>query len=285
MIEGIEFENGKYGLHAVLKSAWSEQIAKEIRTHQCQELEINHAKGWCGDNLYFLSLCPWLKAFKIIDFKIRSVEPIHELHDLRALEVMTYCNTELQFSAFPQLEECALEWRIKAESLFNCGGLKHLFVNSYSGKNLASFSRLEKLESLAILNAPIISLDGISSLRNLRSLRLANLKKLQSLKGIEVLTNLEELEIHTCRQITSISEIAALLNLRKLHLNNDGQIVSLKPIDAINNLESVLFYESTNIVDGDLSPLMRQKNLSRVSFQNRRHYSHKREDFGVAYSM
>jgi hypothetical protein len=45
-----------------------------------------------------------------------------------------------------------------------------------------------------------------------------------------------------------------------------------------------LFYESTNIVDGDLSPLTRQKNLSSVSFQDRRHYSHKRLEFGVAYS-
>ena len=63
-----------------------------------------------------------------------------------------------------------------------------------------------------------------------------------------------------------------------------GSVQNLENIDAIEGLESVLFYESTNIVDGDLCPLMRQKHLSRVSFQNCRHYSHKREEFGTAYS-
>lgn len=279
MMTEIEFENGKYGVRAILKSEWSERIAREIQIRQCLELEVNHAKGWSGEDLSFLSACPLLKALKIIDFKIKSVEPIHQLHELCSLEVMTYCNTMLEFSAFPKLEDCALEWRPKAESLFNCEKLTHLFVNRYSGKNLASFSRLVNLESLAILNAPIESLEGIASLKNLRFLRLANLKKLQSLAGIEALAKLEELEVNTCKHIVSINEVGALVNLRNLHLNNDGEIASFKPIDAIKHLESVIFYESTNIMDGDLSPLIRQKNLSHVSFQNRRHYSHKREEF------
>jgi hypothetical protein len=284
MMTEFEFENGKYGLRAVVKSAWSYEIDQEIRIRQCVELEINHAKGWVGADLDFLSNFPWLKALKIIDFNIKSVEPIHVLHELRALEVMTYCRTELRFSAFPQLEDCALEWHPKAESLFDCIGLKSLFVNNFNGKTLIPLSRLENLESLAVLNAPIESLDGIASLIKLRSLRLANLKKLQSLAGIENLTKLEELEVHTCKKIASIKEIAALFNLRRLHLNNDGDIASLKPLNAIEHLESVIFYESTNIVDGDLSPLIRQANLSHVSFKNRRHYSHKREEFGATYS-
>jgi Leucine-rich repeat (LRR) protein len=280
----IYLEKGKYGLRAVLRTAWSDEIASEIRTHRCLELEINHAKGWVGNDLSFLMTCPWLQALKIIDFKIQSVEPIHALHELRALEVMTYCRTELRFSAFPKLEDCALEWRPKAESLFDCLTLKSLFINSYKGRNLTEFSRLEKIESLAVLNSPIETLDGIASLEKLRFLRLGNLKKLQSLAGIEALTNLEELEVHTCCKIGTIKEIAALKKLRKLHLNNVGEINSLKPIDAIGGLESVLFYESTNIMDGDLSPLIRQKSLSSVSFQNRRHYSHRREEISCAYS-
>jgi hypothetical protein len=93
-----------------------------------------------------------------------------------------------------------------------------------------------------------------------------------------------ELEVHTCRAIRRIDEIRSLSRLKKLHLNNDGEIESLKPIADLTKLESVLFYESTDIVDGDLSPLLRLKSLSRVSFRNRRHYSHRREDFGDLYS-
>ena len=284
MISPVLFENGDYGLRAVLKSAWSDLAGAEINRRTCAEIEINHAKGWKGNDLSFLAGFPKLKALKIIDFAISSVEPIHALRELRALEVMTYCRTPIRFSSFPMLENCGLEWRSGTESFFECVTLKKAFVNCYSGRDLKSFTKLVNLESLAILSAPIETLGGLSELAHLRVLRLGNLKKLYSLAGIEGLVTLEELEIHTCRGITSIQEIAGLSRLRRLHLNNDGAINSLSPLNKLDGLESVLFYESTNIVDGDLSPLMRQKHLSRISFQNRRHYSHRREEFGAAYS-
>src|SRR5690348_16386240 len=112
-------------------------------------------------------------------------------------------------------------------------------------------------------------------MKKLFSLRLANLKRLTSLAGIEGLKRLEELDIHTCRSITSIEEVGFLPQLRKLYLNDDGEIESLKPLERLHCLREVLFYESTNILDGDLTPLVHQKNLLRVSFQNRRHYSHR----------
>jgi hypothetical protein len=90
------------------------------------------------------------------------------------------------------------------------------------------------------------------------------------------------LNIEACRAVGSIDEVGSLSRLRKFHLNNNGEIASLKPLKTLSALESVVFWESTNIRDGDLSILV-QKNLSRVSFQNRRHYSHSREDFGAAY--
>jgi hypothetical protein len=98
------------------------------------------------------------------------------------------------------------------------------------------------------------------------------------------LAKLEELEIHTCPAIGSITEVGNLTRLRKLHLNNDGNIESLKPLCSLRGLESVLFYESTNILDGDLSPLLCQNKLTQVSFQNRRHYSRRREEFSDAYT-
>ena len=144
-------------------------------------------------------------------------------------------------------------------------------------------ARLVNLESLQILNAPVKDLHGLRLLAKLRSLRLAGLTRLASLSGIDGLASLEELEVHTCRKIRSIDEIGWLSRLKKLHLNNDGAIDSLKPLAGLAQLESVLFYESTDIVDGDLSPLLQLKKLKRVSFQNRRHYSHRREDFGDLY--
>lgn len=284
MIAGVSVDEGPYGLRAVLIAPWSGAIQRFLQKTAVAEIELNHAKGWRGTSLEFLAAFPGLRSLKIIDLTIPSVEQIHVLAELRALEVITYCKTELRFAAFPHLEECSLEWRPKATSLFDCRTLKKLFVNRYSGKDTDMFGRLTALQSLAILNAPTEDLRGLRELSRLRILRLANLKRLTSLAGIEGLTALEELEIHTCRNIASIEAIGHLTRLRKLHLNNDGNIASLKPLARLGELESVLFYESTNIVDGDLSPLVRQKKLARVSFQNRRHYSHRREDFDVVQS-
>ncbi len=279
MIDGITFEDGEYGRRAVITAAWSDDMINRLVDGAIAELELNNGKGWRGSNLDFLAKLPQLRSFTIIA-SISSVEPIHFLRELRVLNVITYCRSEIRFSTFPRLEECALEWRPKAKSLFDCKTLRKLFVDHFAGKNTSTFAKLVNLQSLAILNAPINDLRGLSGLRNLRNLRLAGLRCLASLAGVEALTNLEKLDVNTCRRIGSIEEIGSLRGLRKLYLNNDGEIESLKPLNGLTGLEWVSFYESTNILDGDLSPLLRQKNLSRVAFKNRRHYTHRREEFG-----
>jgi Leucine-rich repeat (LRR) protein len=277
-INGIKLEKGKYGLHAALVTAWSDEMLSFLEDSHVLELELNDGKGWRGNDITFLEKLPWLQVLQVTKLQLPSVESIHYLHELRVLDVITYCRTEIHFSAFPHLEECALEWRPKAKSLFDCITLKSLFVNRYKGKSTEPFGRLTNLESLAIYNAPIEDLQGLVPLSKLRSLRLANLRCLGSLTGLERLTALEELEIDTCRKIQTIDEIGCLSKLRKLQLDNCGDIESLKPLAKLTELELVGFVESTNILDGDLSPLLKQKKLSRVAFRDRKHYSHRWEE-------
>jgi Leucine-rich repeat (LRR) protein len=284
MAKDVSLQSGTYGIRAVVHSAWSKEIADFVRRERAVELELNMAKGWHGSDVSFLAEMPDLESFEIFDFKIKDIAPIHFLHNLRNLGITTYCSTEIKFSAFPRLESCGLEWRPKAASLFDCATLKKLFVNRYKGRDVSDFGRLVSLESLAILTAPIANLQGLSPLTRLRSLRLGNLRRLTSLGGIEHLANLEELEVHTCRKIRSIDEVGALSKLQRLYLNNDGDIESLKPLMNLTGLVSVSFYESTNILDGDLSPLLLQKSLTRVAFQNRRHYSHRSEEIRASSS-
>lgn len=279
----ISLENGKYGRRAVLHSGWSDSLLEYLNCNAVCELELNQARGWHGRDLSFLAKLPNLKVFEIFDLNIRDIITIHSLHNLRQIGITTYCSSPVDFSAFPQLESCTLQWRRGAASVFECANLKELFINGYSGEGSVPFGKLFTLESLSLLNASIENLNGLRSLQRLRCLRLGNLARLESLAGIEHLVSLEELEVHTCRKVASIAEIGSLAKLRRLAINNDGNIASLKPLDQLTNLESILFYESTNIVDGDLSPLWRQKHLKRIAFKNRPHYSARREDFGDAY--
>ena len=97
-----------------------------------------------------------------------------------------------------------------------------LFVNRYKGTDTDPFAELSELESLAILNAPIKNLRGLSALKSFAHCGLPTFD-VSPLAGIEGLTKLEELDINTCRGFNSIEEIGHLPRLRKLHLNNDGK--------------------------------------------------------------
>lgn len=280
----IKLEQGTYGIKAILLAGWQDSFLTYFKENNVVELYLNSTFGWDDDNLFFLEKLPNLLNFKILNYKIKSLKGIEFLRELRCLDILTYSKTHIDFSNYPKLEACGFEWIKGSDSLFNCTNLKRLMINNCDKKNSNIFSHLTNLEVLSILNCPLENLNGLNKLKALKYLCISNLKFLTSFQGIDKLKKLEELEVQKCKGINSISELSNLTNLKKLLLLDMGNIESIKVLEELNNLEIFLFYESTNIVDGDLSPLIRLKKLSKVSFQNRRHYSHQREDFGIAYS-
>jgi Leucine-rich repeat (LRR) protein len=277
---GYHLEQGVFGVRAVLTSDWNAGICQALLRRPIAEFELNRGKGWRGEDLSFLSDFPELLALKIIGKTAHSLSPIHALHNLKALHVLAYCKDEIRFDEFPRLTECGLQWRPKAMSVFDCRGLQNLFVNGFSKPDTALFGKLLNLEALTILGSPTKSLQGLAALTKIRSLRLGELRALESLSGIENLTTLEKLEIDTCRKVRSIEEVGGLLNLHELYLDRLGDVQSLKPIERLVQLRRLTFVDSTSILDGDLSPLLALPHLESVSFQNRRHYTHRRENFG-----
>ncbi|WP_262947519.1 hypothetical protein [Xenorhabdus indica] len=233
-----------------------------------------------GDELPSLEAFPDLLGVSVTELNIESVDSIHSLKKLRYLKIFTYCNTPIRFENFPDLEKCSIEWRKKSDSLFECRKLKDLFINKYPYDDLKPLQLLTKLEILGLLNSRLKSFEGMEYLKNIRRLRIANLRGLTSLDGIEHLSKLEQLDINTCRKITHINQLETLENLKEVFINNCNEIESLKPLRNLKKLEKVLFYESTNIVDGDLSPLLdRNPPLTAVAFMKRKHYSHSWDDF------
>ena len=272
-------ENGHYGPRLIVKSSWSLRILKIAQQHDVRELELNYAKGWKGDDLSFLNQVRFLKSFEIIDWKIDDVSPIHTLTELQSLKVSTYCKTGINFDQFPHLEECVLEWRPKASSIFERTSLKRVFINKYPGKDMTKFRSLTALERLSLASPKIETLNGIEALRRLNFFGVYEARKLQSISGVETLSDLTVLEVNGCRRIKDVAPVSGLIKLRELHLCNMGDIDSIKPLSGLINLEKFFFYESTNILDGDLSPLKQLNKLNTIAFQARRHYSHASSDF------
>jgi hypothetical protein len=278
----IELTNGTYGVRAVLKSTWDKRMVLYLKSHDVVELELNMAKGWSGNDLSFLCHLPELQAFEILQFGIRNVDPIHALSKLRLLNVTTYCLTEIRFAEFPLLEDCVLEWRARAKSLFECTTLKKLFVNRYKGTDSNGFGNLTNLVVLGILNSPIRDINGLIRLTKLERLRLGNMSRLTSLAGLDNLVNLEELWLQGCRKIGSLEDLRRCSHIKRLYFDDSGEIESLRPLESLPGLEVVSFI-GTKIIDGDLSPLKRLRNLTGFAFGYRRHYTHRQEDFGFAH--
>jgi len=272
-------EQGVYGPRIVMQGPWSKAALKAAQRVEAKEIELNYAKGWSGKDLRFLRDLPELEAFEIIDWTTDDIGAVNELLELRRLEVSTYCKTELRFNEFPALEECALEWRPKASSIFEHQGIKRLFMNKYPGRDLTNLSQMTSLESLRLASpARLVRLRGVESLRKLTRLELSYATRLTSLAGVEKLTRLVALEINTCRKVQEITPVAGLRQLKELAVNNCGDIETIQPVMGLKDLESFLFWESTNVVDGDLSPLLGLPKLESVAFAERRHYSHTRND-------
>jgi len=283
MSSNIEFENGLYGIKATIKTTWQDSFLQILIDNEVQELILNNAKGWQGDNVDFLQWLPDLKSIAIIDMRLKSIGAVHYLHNLLQIQLITYANQPIDFTSFPELVVCDFEWIRGSDSIFSCTVLKSLCINRYNSKSSETFKVLKNLEKLTLLNSPIENIEGLSALSNLKYLRLANLKKLKSLDGLENLTQLEELKIHSCKGTSVITNIFKLVKLKRLHLLETGTIESIKGIENLFELWDFIFYGSTNILDGDISPVLKLKNLAKISYQNRKHYSHKREDFGKLY--
>ena len=275
------FEDGVYGTRMVMLGPWSERALDAVQSHGVVELYLNYAKGWEGDLSFLESLAGIAKIqwLKVLDWSLEDLEPIHFLKELRHLSIHSFSEREIRFQEFPHLELVHYDqWHKNAGSLFLNKNLKDVWLNHYSGKNLRDFSRLPSLTSLALLNTRLESLNGVESLSKLESLEIANARRLVSLEGLEKVAGLRELKIYGCKKLKDIEPLRFLPHLKTVHLFNVGDLPSLRPIEGMDELETFFFIEDTNILDGDISPLLSCKNLKEVGFMNRLHYSHFEED-------
>lgn len=274
MSSSFSVENGDLGPRVTLHDSWSGEAASFLRSQTRCELELNYAKGFKGKDLSFLREFPQLTGVLLTHRTLDDDSPVLALPNLRRLHLHTYAKSPLDFGTLPALQELVLEWRTKVTGLFAHPALEKLFVNSYSGASLEKFGTIVRLRELSLANAKITSIGNLSGLSQLELLGLYNCKKLASCRGVEAVAgSLTRLEADGLLALTDIAPLAALKELECLHLNDNRSIASLEPIRNLSRLREVLFYGSTDIGSGDMSPLLALPALAKVSFQNRPHYS------------
>lgn len=119
----------------------------------------------------------------------------------------------------------------------------------------------------------ITSLEGIAALGHIKRLELSWCLKLNSDVGLaEIGDHLEWLHIEKSRRFVPTVELFGLRKLRVLCLNGCGPLQSLSFLDSMPQLLDFRFV-GTNVLDGDLSPLVRHPRLVNAGFLDKRHYN------------
>lgn len=168
------------------------------------------------------------------------------------------------------------DYKNKIPSKTNFEDVEYAMTFYFKHKGL-SFDTLPKSSKLLYLEmnwANFRDLDGIDRFNNLKRLELHYCTKLENDKNISSLKDtLEFLHINQSKKYTPTQELFQLRNLKVLCLNACAPIDNLKFLNHFPNLVDFRFVD-TNVLDGDLTPLLEHPTIRTVGFINKRHYNY-----------
>ena len=139
-------------------------------------------------------------------------------------------------------------------------------------------SGITSAEYLEVNFSSITSFLGIARLGKVKRLELSWCLKLESDAGLsEIGDHLEWLHVNTSRKFSPKKDLFELRHLKVLCLNGCAPLDDLRFLERMPNLLDFRFVD-TNILDGDLTPLMNHPSLINAGFLDKRHYNLKSID-------
>lgn len=163
----------------------------------------------------------------------------------------------------------------KGPPLVETGSATYFQLYKFKTKRagLTEVNGINSAKYLQIDFSNITSLEGVSRLGRIKRLELCWCLNLSSDLGLsEIADHIEWLHINTSRKLSPTSELFGLKNLKVLCLNACGPLDSLSFLKEMPELLDFRFVD-TNVLDGDLTPLIEHPSLVNVGFLDKRHYN------------
>ena len=233
-------------------------------------------------DLSYLSDCPNVE-FVVCSPESNHLDALYSLHNLKGLSLSTDDNS-FDFSKLsPTLSFLRTRYERQNKSWLNCNTISELSLFGYETKNLLWLSELKNKRNLKTLEIytsyrKFCTLNGLKELVNLEVLILDYCRQLSD---IEEITELSKLKVLQCSDISSAKDLPldCLKTLEELYLI-DLAITKPRSIDTLSFLKSMpqlhTFWSNYNILDGDLSLLLRLKDVD--IFPDRKHYNLKNSE-------
>jgi hypothetical protein len=273
-VSAYVLEEGPAGIDLVVTAGWSLEAADVLQQGHANGLVLNYARGFSEPDLSFLDGGLGPRRLHILDRKIVDLTPIARLADtLEELSVQAAPDAELELGSLPRLRSVSGEWRLLRSTLGHVDDLRSVITRRFDEPDLHAFQDHYGLERLTIKEAPHLeSFSGVAGLADLRSLSILLARSLRDVGDASDLRSLDRFELQDCNRITTLEDAEPLQNLRFLGVSNCGRIDSVTPIEKLVQLEILCAWGTTDIVDRDLSPLLRLPALREVRMRNRRGY-------------
>lgn len=160
---------------------------------------------------------------------------------------------------------------LQCDSLYNfCGleNLEELYVDYWQEKDLSKINGVV-LKKLRIMKGSLTSLSGSDSIVSLKSLSVANNRKLTDFSMLKYMKELIYLEIDCCPKMQDTSLLTGLSRLEVLKLFGNNKIGNINFISGLNDLRVAMI--EYYIEDGDISKLLRLDYAT--VFVDRKHYN------------
>ncbi len=190
---------------------------------------------------------------------------------------MYWKNKHIRLNNLPKEIYVNFNWKETNYKTLDYSNCKYLVIwhHQNKDKNFNNLPEIENLEYLEINWSSSNSLIGLEKYKKLKRLELHYCTKIESLSGIDnINTGIEYIHIEQSKKLKGHADIIKLQNLETLCFNDCGLVEN---IDFILNLKNLVDFRfvNTNILDGQLEPLIKHPKLKNAGFLNKRHYSHK----------
>ncbi|SDT31607.1 leucine-rich repeat domain-containing protein [Microterricola viridarii] len=276
MRRDFRIEETPEGRSLVVTGAWSAAAERAMHTKGADGLVLNHAHGFNERDLGFLRGLR-IRRLDILDRSLEDLTPIHALGaSLEFLAVEAGATATLDLNELPNLTSLWSSWRHVSSTIDAATELTEFGSLGYAAADLLPLSRLTKLTTLRMKHWPSIqSLDGLGSFPLLAQLEIVLARRLRDFSALRTQANssaLRVLTLDSCGRLDRLDDLVGLTELTSLNIGNCQDIESLHPLLRLTKLEQLFAYESTVVLDGDLSPLLALPALTRVRMASRKRY-------------
>ena len=216
-------------------------------------------------NVEQFSVAPGIKASRLASF-----DSIYALENLRELGLHQYSHIDV--GRFPLLSKLFVRDSKSLDGLCSAKGLRSLTVWGLRSGNLSVLGCRASLEELKIVqaSAKVTDLTGLDGFVSLRELEVHHCRSLRSLSAPP--PSLVVLKVQACPKMADFSFLEHNESLDFLFTSTLSTLGFLPSMTRITRLG----FE--NVLDGDLSPILRTRTIQFLGFSDKKNYSHKRAD-------